>query len=57
MRRVRVAKERLYFKEIKRGRALGIKKEETGHLKSMENQKGNTEKRKKQPAVPTQAER
>jgi hypothetical protein len=34
MRRIRVSKKRLYFKEIKREKAPGIKKDVTGQLKS-----------------------
>jgi hypothetical protein len=43
MRRIRVTKERLYAKEKKKGRVLGIRKEVVRQLKSMQKQKGNTQ--------------
>jgi hypothetical protein len=46
MRRVRVTKERLYFKD-RRGRESGIVKVVEDQLKRTEKQKGDTEKSRK----------
>jgi hypothetical protein len=46
VRKVRTTKKRLYSEEKKMGRALGIKTNMSGKLKSMQKEKGNLEKYK-----------
>jgi hypothetical protein len=55
VKRVGATKEKLYFKEKKRGTTLGIKKEMARNLKLTEKQKGKGEKNMRQPVTPTQA--
>jgi hypothetical protein len=48
MGRVRMTGQTIFHEEKERRRALAIKKEMTGQLRSMEKQKDNMEKRRKE---------